>query len=547
MLNKLILWFKNLRMSNQIIIVNLLIIILAVLLVMTTGHIQQAIFFSYIQDVEQELTLKQEKNLVNNISRELRLYIQQKNYQTILNLWHSQQMFYQLIQKQSQYQIKVNQFQDCVEQEEISEDNIIYNSDIFCQGLYTKQYDSQAILLNQTISLLIPFSQVFLGDEQNKISFIDVPKNQIFAQYPRMYKYKNYDPSTRPWYMNHIAQYEINPNSEYFYSPIYISVRSFMPYFSLTYSLIINSTLFGITSQLQEIYDKNIQSIPMSIFLVNQNGDIILTTMPSISKTNMLITITNETYTGFNQSDWDLVQKNSKQKHAVETYFYLENKIFKKPVFVNAFNFAKENLTLIVFKNMSYEIEIGEKLQGLVDTIKKSMIKEVQIYVGVCIFLLLLTTSLIRYISAPLLNLIQVINVHVKKIGNNLNSEIFKMAIKSRKQTDPYTSLACSFLGLKDLQTRGSESKNQICKSIDEIKYSFQYQETDCSKIKESILLLHNYEASEYLNKHHSFQQPLTLRKLSQDQCVTTDDETSHRLILIKQIFQELFQKQRLI
>ncbi|CAK70140.1 unnamed protein product (macronuclear) [Paramecium tetraurelia] len=544
MLNKLSLWFKNLRMSNQIIIVNLLIIILAVLLVMTTGHIQQAIFFSYVQEVEQALTLKQEKSLVNNISRELRIYIQQKNYQTILNLWHSQQMFYQLIQKQSQFQIKVNQFQDCVEQEDISEDNIIYNSDIFCQGLYTKQYDSQAILLNQTISLLIPFSQLFLGDEQNKISFIDVPNNQIFAQYPRMYKYKNYVPSTRPWYTNHIAQYEINPKSEYFYSPIYTSVRSFMPYFSLTYSLIINSTLFGITSQLQEIYDKNIQSIPMSIFLVNQNGDIILTTMPSISKTNVLITITNETYTGFNQSDWDLVQKNSKQKNAVETNFYLENKIFKKPVFVNAFNFEKENLTLIVQDDQ----KIGEKLQDLVDTIRKSLIQDVQIYVGICIFLVLITTSLIRYISAPLLNLIQVINIHVKKIGNNLNSEIFKMAIKNKKQTDLYTSLAYSFLGFKDLQTRRSESKNQTCKSIDEIKYSFQYQETDSSKIKESILLLNNYEASENLNKYHSFEQPLTLRNLQQNQLwITTDDETSYRLILIKQLFQQLFQKQSLL
>ncbi|CAD8062041.1 unnamed protein product [Paramecium primaurelia] len=353
MFSKLILWFKDLRMSNQIIIINFFIIIFAVFLVLVTAHIQQAIFFTYIQEVQQALSLKQEKSIVNNISKELRLYIQQKNYQTILNLWHSQQMVYQFIQKQAQYQIKVNQFQDCIEQEEIREDNIIYNSDIICQGLFTKQYDNQAILLNKTLSLLSPFSQIFLGDEQNKISFIDVPNNQIFAQYPRMYKYKDYIPNTRPWYKNHIDQYEINPNQQYYYSPIYTSVRSFMPYFSLTYSLIINQTLFGITSQLQEIYDKKIQSIPMSIFLVNQNGDIILTTMPSISQTNLLITIINETYTGFNQTDWDFIKKNSNQKISQETAFYLENKIFNKTVFVNAFNFEKENLTLIVQDDQS--------------------------------------------------------------------------------------------------------------------------------------------------------------------------------------------------
>lgn len=54
------------------------------------------------------------------------------------------------------------------------------------------------------------------------------------------------------------------------------------------------------------------------------------------------------------------------------------------------------------------------------------------------------------------------------------------MTIKRKKQTDVYTSLACSFLGLKGLQTKRSDSKNLTCKYIEEIKYSFKFYETDC-------------------------------------------------------------------
>ncbi|CAD8075581.1 unnamed protein product [Paramecium primaurelia] len=75
MIRKIIIWFKNLRMSNQIIILNFIIILFAVFATIATAYIQQAIFFTYIQEFEQTLSLKQEKNIVNNISKKLRIYI----------------------------------------------------------------------------------------------------------------------------------------------------------------------------------------------------------------------------------------------------------------------------------------------------------------------------------------------------------------------------------------------------------------------------------------------------------------------------------------
>ncbi|CAD8160652.1 unnamed protein product [Paramecium octaurelia] len=543
MIRKLILWFKNLRMSNQIIILNFFIILFVVLATLATAYVQQAIFFSYIQEFEQALSLKQEKTAVNNISTKLRLYIKQKNYQTILNLQHSQQMVYQFIQFQSDFQIHINQFQDCIEEEAIKEDYIVYNSDIICQTLQTKQYDSQGMLLNKTLSLLTPFTQLFTGGEQNKISFIDVPNNQIFALFPKMYKYKNFIPSSRTWYQNHIAQYQIQPSQEYYYSPTYLSARNFMPYYALTYSLIINQTLFGMTTQLLEVSDTNIQNIPLSIFLVTSNGEVLLSTLPTISQINLLTTITNQSYTGFNQTDWELIQIHSKLKTSQETSFYLENKLYNRTVFVNAVSFEKENLILIVFKNVTYELEIGQKIQDQVNKMKIEMIKELQIYLGISIFLVILTTSLIRYISAPLLNLIEVINIHIRKIGNNLNSELFKMSFKRQKQTDVFSSLTYQFLDLKELQSKRSERKNQICQQIEDIKYSFQYQEIDCSLIKESILLLPSQDLEDF-RQNNSLLKPLLLRSFSQKKMwVSTEDQTLYRQILLKQIFQQLFQK----
>ncbi|CAD8075577.1 unnamed protein product [Paramecium primaurelia] len=269
--------------------------------------------------------------------------------------------------------------------------------------------------------------------------------------------------------------------------------------------------------------------------------------MPTISQINLIFTITNQTYTGFNQTDWEQIKVNSKMKISQETAFYLENKIYNRTVFVNAFNFEKENLTLIVFKNVTYEIDINQKIEDQVDKMKMKMIQDLQIYLGICILLVMLTTSLIKCISAPLLNLIQVINIHVRKIGNNLNSELFKMSFKSNKHTDVFSSLTYSFLGLKDLQTKRSERKNQICQQIEDIKYNFKYQELDYSEIKESILLLPSQDVEDF-GQNNLLLKPLLLRSFSQKKMwVSTDDQTQYRLILIKQIFQQLFQNNSLL
>ncbi|CAK80247.1 unnamed protein product (macronuclear) [Paramecium tetraurelia] len=532
MISKLIIWFKNLRMSNQIIILNFFIILFAVFATIATAYVQQAIFFTYIQEFESALSLKQEKAIVNNISRKLSLYIQLKNYQTILNLQHSQQMITRFIQISFKIVSRKRKF-----------NKIIL---FIIQTSSAKRYKQNNMIVKECYSIKLLHYQLL------SLNYLQVEKKiKYHLLMYQIIKYLLYSQKCTNLgklqlyfrYKNHIAQYQIQPSQDYYYSPIYLSARNFMPYFALTYSLIINQTLFGITTQLQEVSDKNIQNIPLSIFLVNSNGDIILSTLPTISQINLLITITNQTYTGFNKTDWELIQVNSKQKTSQESSFYLENKLYNRIVFVNAVSFEKENLTLIVFKNVTYEIESGQKIQDQVDNMKIEMIKDLQIYLGISIFLVILTTTLIRYISAPLLNLIKVINIHIRKIGNNLNSELFKMSFKSQKQTDVFSSLTYQFLGLKELQSKRSERKNQICQQIEDIKYSFQYQEIDCSSIKESILLLPSQDLEDF-RQNNSLLKPLLLRSFSQKKMwVSTEDQTLYRQILIKQIFQQLFQK----
>ncbi|CAD8081964.1 unnamed protein product [Paramecium sonneborni] len=217
-------------------------------------------------------------------------------------------------------------------------------------------------------------------------------------------------------------------------------------------------------------------------------------------------------------------------------------------LFLSMLSALKKKIQHQFFKNVTYEIETEQKIQEQVNSVKMKMIQEVQIYIGISLLLVILTTSFIRCLSAPLLNLIQLINIHVRKIGNNLDSELFKMSLKTKKQTDVFSSLTYSFLGLRDLQTRRSENKNQTCQQIEDIKYNFNYQEIDCSKIKEQILHLPGLEASEIFKKINSFQKPLLLRSFSQKKLwISTCDETLYRLILIKQIFQQLFQKNSIL
>ncbi|CAD8167309.1 unnamed protein product [Paramecium octaurelia] len=500
-------YFKSLRMSSQITLINFCIVTFTVLVILATYQVQSAIFFTFIQSFSQTLSQKQEQHLVQIISEQLRQYIEHKNYQTLSNLQHSNDFFQYVIQSKNRYKVIHSQFQECIEQSQIKDYKVIYNSDIICQGfeIVTSQDEEQDF--NDTLTLMSPFTQQFITSEDSKMSFFDLPKAQFFAAFPNQFKYKNFNLNTRPWYINHMAQSKIHPNSSYFYSPILLSARNNLPYSALTYSLVRNNSMFGIVLQLLPISDTNIQNVPLNILLVHQNGDVILSTMDTFHQITELVRITNTTYTGFNESDWQTIQDNSKSNENENNTFYLLNKIYQRSVFVYTYQFYKENLTMIVFKNVTYEQEISDEIDILINNLEAELFQQIQIQMACCAFLILLTATLIRCISSPLLELIKVINEHVIKMGNNLNSEIFKMAFKTqtKKNADLFSSLACQFMALKDLQTKSSQRKSNLCQEMESIQYNFKFQETDSSKIQELLQQLPQNE-SKILNQQQFFQ-----------------------------------------
>ncbi|CAD8162959.1 unnamed protein product [Paramecium pentaurelia] len=555
-------YFKSLRMSSQIILINFCIVTFTVLVILATYQVQSAIFFTFIKTFSQTLSQKQEKHLVQIISEQLRQYIQHKNSQTLSNLQHSNDFFQYVTQSRNRYKVIQSQFQECIEQNQINEYKVIYNSDIICQGFEIVKSNNQEQDFNDTLTLLSPFSQLFIANEDSKISYFDIPKTQYFGSFPNAFKFKNYNLYTRPWYINHMTQSKIHPNSSYFYSPILLSARNNLPYSALTYSLVRNNSMIGIALQILPISDTNIQNIPLNILLVHQNGDVILSTMDTFHQITDLVRITNTTYTGFNETDWQTIQDNSKDNQNENSTFYLMNKIYQRSVFVYTYQFIKENLTMIVFKNVTYEQEIADEITILIDNLESELIQQIQIQIACCSFLLMVTASLIRCISQPLLKLIKVINEHVIKMGNNLNSEIFKMAFKTqtKKNADLFSSLAYQFMALKDLQTKSSKRKSNLCQEMESIQYNFKFQETDSSKIQELIQQIPQNETKSQNLQFFQFdsQKLLTLKKMNKksfrsfqteeialNEDIVKNESISKRLYLIKHQLQKIYKQNK--
>ncbi|CAD8072920.1 unnamed protein product [Paramecium sonneborni] len=546
--------FKSLRMSNQIILINFCIVTFTVLVIVATYQVQSAIFFTFIKTFSQTLSQKQEQQLVQVISEQLRQYIQHKNNQILSNLQHSSDFFQYVAESRNKYKVAQSQFQECIEQNEIVKYKQRYNSDIICQGFQIVKSNDQGQYFNDTLTLLSPFTQLFNANEDSKISYFDIPETQFFASFPNSFKFKNFNLKTRPWYINHMTQSKIYPNSSYFYSPVLLSARNNLPYSALTYSLLRNNSLFGIALQILPISDNHIQNIPLNILLVHENGDVILSSMDSFYQITDLIKISNTSYTGFNETDWETIQYNTKNNKDDST-FYLLNKIYQRFVFVYTYQFQKENLTLIVFKNVTYEQEISEQIEFLIDNLETELIQQVQIQIGCCAFLIFITANLIKCISAPLLELIQVINQHVIKMGNNLNSEIFKMALKTKTKNnaDLFSSLACQFIALKDLQTKSSQRKSILCQQIESIQYNYKFQETDSSQIYEFLqqlpqteqkphnLSFFNFDSQKLLTtkqfnlKSHKFNQI----ELKED--LVKSEQYTNRLLLINHLLQKIY------
>ncbi|CAD8133250.1 unnamed protein product [Paramecium pentaurelia] len=546
-------YFKSLRMSNQIILINFCIITFTVLSILVTYQVQSAIFFTFIEKSSQTLSQKQEKQLVQLISKQLRQYIQHKNSQTLSNLQHSSDFFQYVNQSRNRYRVIQSQFQECLDQEQINIQTVVYNSDIICQGFENVKSNDQGQVFNDTLSLLSPFTQLFVVNDDSKILYFDIPKAQYFGSFPTSIKFKNYSLYTRPWYINHMTQSQIYPNSSYFYSPILLSARDNLPYSALTYSLIGNDSMFGIALQLLPIPDNNIYNIPLNILLVHQNGDVILSTMETFHQLTGLVRITNTSYTGFNETDWQTIQQNSMINQNRDVTFYLMNKIYKRSGKFNH-DSVLHQIIFNSFKNITYEQEISDEIQLLIDNLELELIQQIQIQIGCCAFLLLVTANLIKCISAPLLQLIQVINQHVMKIGNNLNSEIFKMAFKTKTQinSDLFSSLAYQFMALKDLQTKSSQRKSNLCQQMESIQYNLKFQETDTSKIKELLQLLPQNESKiQNLSFFYFDNKKLINNNKSNSELnvikneIDKSDQVCKRIILINDLLQKIYQQNK--
>ncbi|CAD8069867.1 unnamed protein product [Paramecium primaurelia] len=430
-------YFKSLRMSNQIILINFCIITFTVLIILVTYQVQSAIFFTFIEKSSQTLSQKQEKQLVQLISKTV--YIAQK---------FSNDFFQYVNQSRNRYRVIQIQFQECLDQEQINIQTVVYNSDIICQGFEKVKSNDQG-----------QFLMIFYVYSVHLHNYC----SQYFGSFPASIKFKNYSLYTRPWYINHMTQSQIYPNSSYFYSPILLSARDNLPFSALRYSLRGNDQMFGIALQLLPRPDNNTFKYLTCTLKC---------TIETFHQLTELVRITNTSYTGFNETDWQTIQQNSMINQNRDLKFYLMNKIYKISVFVYTYFILKgkfnydsvlHQIIFKCFKNIQWEI--SDEIQLLIDNLELELIQQIQIQIGCCAFLLLVTANLIKCISAPLLQLILVINQHVMKISNNLNSEIFKIAFKTKTQInqDLFSSLVYKFMALKDLQTKRSQRKSNLC------------------------------------------------------------------------------------
>ncbi|CAD8049165.1 unnamed protein product [Paramecium primaurelia] len=472
--------FHNLKMRDQIFLVKILAFSISFLLVGSFYIVQKNVIIGIYENSSTTVLQHQDRVALKLFLPQLNQYLISKQHQRIQLLTSLGTLYQQL----DNYHIS-EQFEDALKCQTLQEKNFLFQIPELCLTCYLCK-DGNNLPLIQKYQDLSKFSRllseyILLFDtlQNNRIFFIATGDIQVGFIFPQVIYDWSFSPQSKNWFVNHMDNYQQDKDQKYFFSQLYFSGTQFIYKQTISYSLENQYTksLDAIAGTDIDAEDPDMRMIQANTYLINEQGQIIYRNVNLNLSVTELNFIYEENKTGFNKTDWNEIFNFANNNPSISNCQLDEkqilcryNSIYKKPIKIVA-NKIPGNFTLMMFTNASFEQLLQQNFLQL--ELKVQQVNERAFYTQIIISCSLIAISMVIVILMfrPILRVMTAAKMYIKKMGNNLDKEIFKFMNPKKNGNGIFNNLELQIVNFSDILSRNQQQKGNICKQIEEYQY----------------------------------------------------------------------------
>ncbi|CAK81081.1 unnamed protein product (macronuclear) [Paramecium tetraurelia] len=524
MANILIQAFRNLKMRSQIISLDIFILLIVLSIAGIAIYVEIKIFYYISERSLQNTLVISDIKQISLTTHLMKHYIKEKHKTSILLADHisSFMHFYTKIQSEVVFTKPIDPcfsfdyYLNSIQVQKTQKMCYSIYENINLQDSFQKSPDVQ--LLYNGLRLLEDFGVEFNKFYPDFMQFVDIEDISFNALYPFGFYYttlvKFY---LNPRYVDHIQKTQKDPSQFYFFTDVYkMIVGDYNYYFSITQSLYNKDKKFiGILKMMLAIDDLNMQNTRSNIMLINKYGQVIYNEMENHEFNNsQVFYIYNETITGFNDSDWKLIEDQAiinidtdfENESELTKCIILYNKLYQSNVHLRSEKFVKENFTLIIYTNITTKKNLEEKFDAAFLESETWILAAAgsMIFIGALSFSI--SICYINIICQPLIDINHNISNHVLSVGNNLNHQIFKILQPQKQSSNLYAKLNEQLWNLQDTIQIKQKKKCEQCILIEKMLYHKKDSSLNCKQIKNAISNIQGDTVLDSLELYQLFQ-----------------------------------------
>ncbi|CAD8060234.1 unnamed protein product [Paramecium sonneborni] len=472
--------FQNLKMRDQICFVKIFAFSISFLLIGSFYIVQKNVIIGIYENSSYIVLQRQDRMALKLFLPQLNQYLISKQHQRIQLLTSLGTLYQQL----DNFHIS-EQFKDSIKCQILEEKNFLFQLPELCFACQLCK-DGNKLPSMEKYQNLSKFSRliseyILLFDTQqnNRIFYIATGDIQAGFIFPQIIYDWSFSPQSKDWFVNHLNKYQQDLNQKYFFSQLYFSGTQFIYKQTISYSLENQYTksLDAIAGTDIDAEDPDMKLIQANTYLLNEQGQIIYRNVNLNLSVTELNFIYEENKTGFNQTDWIQILNLANNYPSISNCLQDDNQIlcrynsiYKKPIKIVA-NQIPGNFTLMMFTNASFEQLLQQNFLQLELLVQQ--VNQQALFTQIIISCSLITISMIIviFMFRPILRVMITAKMYIKKMGNNLDKEIFKLMNSKKNGQGVFNNLEVQIVNFSDILSRSQQQKGKICKQMEEYQY----------------------------------------------------------------------------
>ncbi|CAK82079.1 unnamed protein product (macronuclear) [Paramecium tetraurelia] len=467
-------------MRDQIFLVKIFAFLISFLLIGSFYIVQKNVIIGIYENSSTTVLQNQDRAALKLFLPQLNQYLISKQHQRIQLLTSLGTLYQQL----GNYHIS-EQYKDPLWCQTLQQKSFIFQIPEPCISCYRCK-DGNKLLSIQKYQDLWKFSRllsehILLFDtlQHNRIFYAATGDIQLGFIYPQVIYDQSFAPQQKDWYLNHVEKYQLDKSQKFHFSQLYFSGTEFIYKQTITYSLENQYTqsLDAVAGTDIDAEDPDMRLVQANTYLINAKGQIIYRNVNLNLSVTELNFIYEENKTGFNQSDWGEILNFAKNSPSISNCLEDEkqilcryNSIYQKPIKIVA-NQIPGNFTLMMFTNASFEHLLQENFLSL--ELNVQQVNEQTFYTQIITSCSLISISMVIVILMfrPILRVMVAAKTYIKKMGNNLDKEIFKLMNPKKNANGIFNNLEVQIVNFSDILSRNQQQKGKICKQIEDYQY----------------------------------------------------------------------------